>query len=75
MSRPTKASSRSPTIASALPLLLAGCAVLTTLIVSPLLGTPLRFSWKPFMAIGWPAVHVPVPVPVTLPLESVSVYV
>ncbi len=74
MSRPTKFSSRSATIASALPLLLAGCAVLLTAIVSPLAGTPFRFSSKPLSEMGWPGVHVALPEAVTLPPASVSVY-
>ena len=59
--RPTSDSSRSATIASALPLFDAGNSVLLTLSVSPLFGTPLSCNSKPLSAIGWPGVQVPVP--------------
>ena len=53
--------------ASALPLLAATATVGATPILSPLFGTPARFSSKPFKAIGVPAVQVPVPVVVVVP--------
>jgi hypothetical protein len=45
----------------ALPLLPAGTVVLATVSTSPFFGTPESCSAKPFSAIGWPALQVPVP--------------
>ena len=56
--------------ASALPLLDATDTVGTTDSLSPLFGTPARFSSKPFRLIGVPAVQVPVPVVVVVPSLS-----
>src|SRR5206468_9814517 len=64
----TSAAVPSAANASALPLFDVVETVGTTLIVSPLLGTPARLSSKPFRLIGVPAVHVPAPV-----LPSLSV--